>query len=252
MITRQKFDCLAFPDAEPDISHPPTGVVVMITKICSFRSSLADHLAYTKSSRPCKDTLLLLMRQAMRTQQDFETWADSLPLEWRPASILDSDGRSLVTYSTQWLGVILTMYHASLIIFYHSVLRCCQLVLDSLSAEMTVERELAERSAAMAEKNLTHLISVVCDSLPFTLGEIDNIGNPLTTPTYKGSVCHTLIWPLVLVTICPNSTEDQARVCKETLARINHIYGIDLAHSAQKWGSQVLVQVPISFMSTIY
>lgn len=190
----------------------------MITKICSFRSSLAEHLAPTNSFRPCKDILFLIMRQAMQIQQELETWADSLPLEWKPTSILGSDRRSLVTYSTQWLGVILTMYHASLILFYHSVLRCSQSILNLLSTGMAIERELTERSAAMAGENLTHMISVICDSISSTLGEVDNTAKSLTTPTYKGSVCHTLIWPLVLVTVCPNSTEDQVRVCKKTLA----------------------------------
>ncbi|KAL2857053.1 hypothetical protein BJY01DRAFT_242456 [Aspergillus pseudoustus] len=232
-ITRQPFKCLSPHDAEPDIRYPPIGVHLMVAKMSSFRSSLVELQAAKDPPRPPKDILLTLMRQAMRTQRELETWSCSLPMEWNPNMIFRSDGKLLVTYSTQWLGVILNLYHASLFLFYHSVLRCCQSILDSLPPGITLEKELTETSAVMAEENLTHLTSIICGSIPYSLGEIDNYGQPLATPNYKGSVCYSLIWPLVLVAIYPTSAMDQVRVCKETLARIAAMYGIDLAQSAQ-------------------
>ncbi|KAL3482911.1 hypothetical protein BJX62DRAFT_245416 [Aspergillus germanicus] len=213
--TNQTFSCLSIPTSHVNISHPPTGVVVMVSKVGQFWSSLKQALKDHKTRDPTaqRARLMQTMHEAMLTQAEFEHWETSLPAVWKPR-VLDAEdynGESLVTYSIRWLGLTWIMYSATLAIFYHGVLRCCRVLTETspLEPSSAVETNLLSTSVAMAEQNIVRLIDRICNSVPFSLGEVTCDGRRLLPPDYKGCICYQLIWPLALVMRSRYSSADQ-------------------------------------------
>ncbi|KAL2845311.1 hypothetical protein BJY01DRAFT_247784 [Aspergillus pseudoustus] len=237
--TNQTFNCLAVPASEVNIAHPPTGVVVMVSKVGRFWFELQQLLEEDDIRDPVqhRDRLITMMHEAMVTQSEIQRWETSLPATWKPREI-DAGGQLFVTYAIRWLGITWIMYSATLAIFYHGVLCCCRALTSinhtihsqSYSSDArAVENSLIATSFAMAEQNIVQLIERICNSIPFSLGEVDCNGHRLSIPDYKGCVCYHLIWPLALVTRSQHSSKDQVQLCRETLARIQNMYGIHLA-----------------------
>ncbi|KAL2801817.1 hypothetical protein BJX63DRAFT_438460 [Aspergillus granulosus] len=231
--TNQTFNCLFIPASEVNIAHSPTGIVVMVSKVGRFWFSLQQLLKDNKTLDPTnhRDRLMQMMHEAMLTQAEIERWETSLSAVWKPRVIDADDGQPLVTYSTRWLGITWTLYSATLAIFYHGVLRCCRALTDTYQREppSAVETNLLSTSFAMAEQNIVYLIERICNSIPFSLGEVGCDGRRLLTPDYKGCVCYHIIWPLALVMRSRHSSADQVQLCRRTLARIRDMYGINLA-----------------------
>lgn len=223
------------------MTDPAGGLVYMVAKISRFislsaeRQSALDETNVQPESR--RGTLIAAMHLAMRTQSENDAWAESLPKTWKPRVVLGSDGtttRRLITYSCRWLAVVLTMYHAARVKYYHTVLCCCQAILELNVSTTSTEKDLINTAAAMANKNLAHLIVMICESLPYAFGEVDGDGELLPAPDYKGYSSYSLIWSLILVSTYPGSTEGQVALCKASLARIGSMYGIRLAQFSQK------------------
>lgn len=222
------------------MTDPAGGMVYMVAKISRLISLSAERQAeLDKSNAPPegrRSALMGMMHLAMRTQSETDAWAESLPKTWKPRVVFALDEsnntRRLVTYSCRWLSVVLTMYHASLVKYYHTVLVCCQDILQLPVSITPAEKDVINTAANMANKNLPHLIVMICDSLPYAFGEVDGDGELLPAPDYKGYSSYSLIWPLVLVSTYPGSTKEQIALCKASLKRIGSLYGIRLAQSS--------------------
>ncbi|KAL2844030.1 hypothetical protein BJX68DRAFT_243545 [Aspergillus pseudodeflectus] len=233
--TNQTFSCLSIPTYQVNTAHPPTGVVIMVSKVGRFWFSLQQALKNHGTLNPTAERarLMQMMHEAMLTQAEFEHWEVSLPAVWKPRVLAadDNNGQSLVTYSIRWLGLTWIMYSATLTIFYHGVLRCCRALTETPQGEPSspVETNLLSTAHAMAEQNIMRLIERICNSVPFSLGEATCDGRRLLPPDYKGCICYQLIWPLALVMRSRYSSADQVQLCRRTLAKIRDMYGINLA-----------------------
>ncbi|KAL1892118.1 hypothetical protein Sste5346_007273 [Sporothrix stenoceras] len=241
LATNEFFECLSIPQPERAVTDPAGGLVYMVAKISRFITLSAERQsALDKANAPSearRTALMTMMHLAMRTQSETDAWAESLPKTWKPRVVfaLDESGntRRLVTYSCRWLSVVSTMYHASLVKYYHTVLSCCQSILELHVSPTPAEKDLINATANMANKNLAHLIAMICDSLPYAFGEVDGDGELLPAPDYKGYSSYSLIWSLELVSTYPGSTKEQIALCKSSLTRIGSLYGIRLAQSPQ-------------------
>ncbi|KAL3440840.1 hypothetical protein BJX65DRAFT_314421 [Aspergillus insuetus] len=216
--TNQTFSCLSIPACQVNIAHPPTGVVVMVSKVGRFWSSLQQALKEHETLDPTAQQarLMQMMHEAMLTQAELERWETSLPAVWKPRVLDADDGQPLVTYSIRWLGITWTMYSAALAIFYHGVLRCCRVLTETSQGEpcSALETSLLSTAHAMAEQNIVRPIERICSSVPFSLGEISCDGRRLLPPDYKGCVCYQLIWPLALVMRSRYSSVDQVQLLR--------------------------------------
>ncbi|KAL4865671.1 hypothetical protein BDV12DRAFT_199965 [Aspergillus spectabilis] len=220
--TNQTSNCLSIPASEINIAHPPTGVVVMVSKVGRFWFSLQKLLKDNDTRDPTnhRDKLMQMMHEAMFTQV-----------------IVADDGQWLVTYSIRWLAITWTMYSATLAIFYHGVLRCCRALTETYQRECasTVENNLIFTSSAMGEQNIVNLIERICNSIPFSLGELGCDGMPTADCRLQGlcvlssDLAACAGDPLALVIRSRRSSTDQVQLCKRTLARIRDMYGINLA-----------------------
>jgi hypothetical protein len=131
------------------------------------------------------------------------------------------------------------MYYSTLILFYHSVLRCCRSVIElqnsnSATPEDAIRAEMTQTTTIMAKENVARATSNLCDSIPFVFGDVDEDGKPTVTPDVKGAVCYHMIWPLVLVIRSYCSASEQVALCTQTLGRIQDLYGINLSRLALK------------------
>ncbi|KAF4963349.1 hypothetical protein FSARC_8636 [Fusarium sarcochroum] len=235
-LTKTSFECLTVPDPEPDTRDHPTGLTVLVAKIGRFWSSLSERLEISYDNPEAQRRQLELLHSSITDAWCIHVhmgdWEQPLSAAWTPGDTVSDDGRVLVTYSHQWLGIVWMMFYATCMIFYHAIIRCCRSLAAVRSLRGKNEKKSIVLFTRLAESHLKRLTDRVCSSIPYCLGKVDKEGRAMKIPHYKGIVCYELIWPFALVAELSYSTDTQARVSKETLKRIESMYGIKLAGTA--------------------
>lgn len=82
--------------------------------------------------------------------------------------------------------------------------------------------------------NVIHeMITDICRSIPFSLGDVDSRGNPIRSaegkPQIRAFHGYTLLWPLWYVLSCGLATPEQEQQIRSVLSRVGSALGIKLA-----------------------
>lgn len=222
---------------ERSILHPTYGTILTVAKISRFYSettmrvkSWSENSTTTAADRA---SMLSIIDQAMQLQSELVFWDDFLSQAVRPRYITTTDNRLLITHSCRWLGSIWCLYLSTLILFHSKVMLCCQLILDTDGGESPVGADRVRTAAALAKKSVVGLVGAICGGIPYLFGDVGEHGEPRENAGHKASILYNMVWPLAIVRRCRFSTEDQVKVCGESLGRIGVLYGLNLAHSAE-------------------
>ncbi|CAK7222838.1 hypothetical protein SCUCBS95973_004972 [Sporothrix curviconia] len=247
--TREMFKCLTMPDPEPVVTVVVARLVFSVAKISRFCFLLYEqYVALLNVNKVLpesqRDALMDVLHLGVRTRSETDAWVESLPRVWQ-SRIIHPGGpggqRRLVTYWNQWMGVNMTMYLSSLIMFHHSMLSCCRMIIGRRLWRTADEENLVYAVMANSNETQAHLLQKICESVPYASGEVNVEGDLLPMPNYKGSSSYNLIWPLAVVMHYPDSTPGQVAYCKGVLDRIEAMYGIQLVQSAQRLARSIFL-----------
>ncbi|KAF5011615.1 hypothetical protein FDECE_2278 [Fusarium decemcellulare] len=236
--SEETLDCLTLPDASVASSNPAIHVAAIVARIGQFyraakRITSATNATSSSEKRPL---LISAMEQAMGISGELAKFSGTLPSEWKPKEATDKrqtdqQDRPLVTYTSRWTASVCTRFNITLVLFFYKFSSCCRALaqLDRESGTATPETELALNYTSVADAQLKRLTHLVCISMPYLMGEVDEQGNALDVPDHKGAVMYHLVWPLGIVMASPASTNQQIEDCRARLNWIKDQYGIKLA-----------------------
>ncbi|KAH6988221.1 hypothetical protein BKA56DRAFT_578506 [Ilyonectria sp. MPI-CAGE-AT-0026] len=234
-------DCLAIPNANLNTSNATVRTGIVVTRINQF-SRLAKHITVPEEvggRDHQRDQLLSAMRQAIDIQLEAAQVAGSLLSPWRPQETTgkrhaNAESSPLFNYTSRWAACVDSLFDVALILFFSRFLSCCRalLQLDSSIGQSAPETRLAETWMPLAEAQLRRLAQVLCATMPYMMGEVDEQGTPLTEPQQKAVVMYHLVWPLAIVIANPQSTSQQVEDCQARLNWIRDRHGIKLASAA--------------------
>lgn len=85
----------------------------------------------------------------------------------------------------------------------------------------------------MALNVIQEMITDICRSIPFSLGDVDTRGNPIKSlegkPQIRAFHGYTLLWPFWYVLSSGLATPEQNQQIRSVLARVGSAQGIKLA-----------------------
>lgn len=168
-------------------------------------------------------------------------WCRNLPHEWLPRVVYSMPGESLLTYLDVPTGSLWNFYRSARIILQSMIQNMYEMV-ESLPGEYP-EDEVNDVSADVTPSDMIRdLISDICKSIPFTLGDVDMMGNPAQPASNSSGLGerrnnsrlraiegYELIWPLWGICTNNHSTPRQKRQARNALQRLGSILGIKLA-----------------------
>ncbi|KAL1966088.1 hypothetical protein VTN77DRAFT_4836 [Rasamsonia byssochlamydoides] len=229
-----------------DPSDPLQRLMCSVTKISHLVLNLnalcplsERDVALTKAH------ILSCITYANTLDSELTRWCRDLPHEWLPR-VVYSPGESLITYPDVPTGSLWNFYRSARIIL-QSIIQNMYETVASLPGEYPedeVSRSTVDDifSADVTPPDIIHdLISDICKSIPFTLGDVDSTGNPVQpasnsnyhssgrTSRVRAIEGYELIWPLWGICTNKYATPRQKRQARDSLQRLGSILGIKLA-----------------------
>ena len=163
--------------------------------------------------------------------QELAEWSQTLHNDWLPLIVHSHiTYEPLITYQALSLSVVWNFYRAVRVVLQRLMLelrRIRALFLGSFADDIEVLEVIHE------------MITDVCRSIPFSLGDIDTLGNPTTTtpssqggqgkPRIRAFHGYSLLWPFWYILACGLANPEQEQQIRDALVRVGSALGIRLA-----------------------
>lgn len=212
-----------------DTSDPVHRLISMATKVCqvfldaSSSQSSPEGVDATKLGTWIDSGKLL--------DQELAEWSQTLHNDWLPLIVHSHiTNEPLITYQALSLSVVWNFYRAVRVVLQRLMLelrRIRALFLGSFADDIEVLEVIHE------------MITDVCRSIPFSLGDIDTLGNPTTTtpssqggqgkPRIRAFHGYSLLWPFWYILACGLANPEQEQQIRDALVRVGSALGIRLA-----------------------
>ncbi|KAL4867689.1 hypothetical protein BDV12DRAFT_170907 [Aspergillus spectabilis] len=182
--------------------------------------------------------LTLLLLTGRQVDLELTSWSQDLPDRWLPLIIYADNANNdgpLITYHHLSIASVWTYYRAVRIISHLIMLE-----LRRALASATGEHPPEDNNTA-TPTIIQKMITDICRSIPFCLGDVDIMGNRTTTsspasasdtkpkPRARAFSVYSMIWPLWYILSCGLATPSQQEQIRGCLARIGSVLGIKLA-----------------------
>ncbi|BCS26448.1 putative C6 transcription factor [Aspergillus puulaauensis] len=176
--------------------------------------------------------LLLLGRQI---DLELTSWSQDLPDRWLPLVIYPNKSDSndfLITYHHLSIASVWTYYRAVRIVS-HVIMLGLRKALAAATGE--VPEDTGTEVPAVVQKMITD----ICRSIPFCLGDVDMMGNRTASaspsaeskpqPRARAFSVYSMVWPLWYILSCGLATPEQEQQIRSCLSRVGSVLGIKLA-----------------------
>lgn len=219
-----------------DPSDPLQQLMSTVTKVSRLVLDV-DYCALTRAHVHSR------IMHAKTLDSELGRWCRNLPHEWLPRVVYSMPGESLLTYLDIPTGSLWNFYRSARIILQILIQNMYDMV-ESLPGEFPEDDEVSEYFANDVSADATpsdvirDLISDICKSIPFTLGDVDMTGNPPASNSsssgrnnsrLRAIEGYELIWPLWGICTNSYSTPRQKRQARNALQRLGSVLGIKLA-----------------------
>lgn len=216
------------------IPHPIYTMMAGNIKISKYCASVSQVLSSIDLDNPPDGSLLVsLLERGERLDLEFSQWHQGLPEEWMPWRVLSGTGSPMILYPDRTSAGVWNYYRSTRIVLQQTM----QEISHCIGAPVEgVPPTLAPGQISMLpvpKEIITQMITEMCQSLPFALGEVDLFGNPILSvphmrPDVRAIQGFALLWPVFSVPQSEYATEAQAYQAREALRRIASTHGIRL------------------------
>ncbi|KAH8705755.1 hypothetical protein BGW36DRAFT_17807 [Talaromyces proteolyticus] len=247
-----------------DSSDPLQSLMGTVTKLSQLILNAPSLLTSPPPDSPVLSTeeLFHYIAYARSLDTELSHWCRNVPEQWLPRIVYSTTGESIITYASISTGSLWNFYRSARIIL-QGVIDNISVKLEMLgeSAPVPIDEDLAmtdDTSPATITTATTsttestpydivqNMIVDICRSIPFTLGDVDSSGNPITNTNtntmhydidqngkggsrLRAIEGYELLWPFWHILTCHFSTAKQQRQAKAALARLDAELGIKLA-----------------------
>jgi len=170
-----------------------------------------------------------------RSDLELSQWPLHLADHWLPLVVYSGNGEPLMVYKCIGNAIIWNYYRAARVMLQQLLFNLNQTYL-AIKKEIRNFDESSQAESAFDEASLRAVIQEmttdVCNTIPFSLADVDELGRPASPIDGKGiraAQAYGLIWPLWYILSCGMPTEVQFNQTREALGRIGSGLGIKLA-----------------------
>lgn len=154
-------------------------------------------------------------------------WSRHLPESWLPHFVDSQQGEYLITYQRIPMAAIWNYHRAVRIVLQRLILELYRALALITGSDDYYQEELAAGSV------IKGMITDICRTIPFSLGDVDSQGHPIRSregkPQIRAFHGYTLLWPLWYVLSCGMATPAQTQLIRSVLSRVGSAQGIKLA-----------------------
>lgn len=222
-----------------DRSDGLQGVMYTIAKISRF----AQEIRWTLTVREGISDILTeakirsWIEIGISLDSELSRWHEKIPETWLPRTVQSKEGEPLLTYADVSIAGFWYRVASTRIVLQGTLL---DILHSTVSRSVCGEDCLAD-AAKLIEipppKIVEQMISDMCRSIPFCLGDVDTFGNPVTAmqssesrrPRVRAADGYELLWSLWFITACVEATPEQVKQAKMALMRLGSMFGIKLA-----------------------
>lgn len=212
-----------------DTSDPVHRLISTATKVCQIFLDASSSQSSPEGVDATK--LASWIDSGKLLDQELAEWSQTLHNDWLPLIVHSHiTNEPLITYQALSLSVVWNFYRAVRVVLQRLMLelrRIRALFLGSFADDIEVLEVIHE------------MITDVCRSIPFSLGDIDTLGNPTTTtpssqgdqgkPRIRAFHGYSLLWPFWYILACGLANPEQEQQIRNALVRVGSALGIRLA-----------------------
>ena len=146
-----------------------------------------------------------------------------------PGKVMSPEGGIFYIYRDQWMAVHWNIFRCARIILHTLIIECLEL-LDIMGSSVPwhdFKSEVVSRDKSCSI--IRAMISDLCASIPFGLGEIDSTGALRVGSQKRGAGGYFLLFPLQTIIQSKLSDRTQSRLALSALRRIGNEFGIKMA-----------------------
>jgi hypothetical protein len=177
---------------------------------CNLRTARLCHEAQVLFDSNSEDEwwivkMLGVVKEAVLIDLQYQQWADSLPTPWRPrffrkpgttsAKIPHAEeacnGLPQYVYEDIYVAWASNSCRAARIHLHEVLLHCVSLIKSHPHAETSFD---VEQTTIQSRTIISEMVSEICASTDFCLGEIDSVGNPAPTEYRMPLRGYLMIW----------------------------------------------------------
>ncbi|KAM0346226.1 hypothetical protein ACHAPU_005651 [Fusarium lateritium] len=230
-------ECLVIPDTSLDVSNPSLRLALVVTGIGQFYREARRITTFIDPAVPPAEQRIMLVaviQQALAIGKEVALiQTQAMPSKLQPQQTTDkrqvaSKNQPLISFNSQWTAATWTFFMSCLTVFFNRV-HLCSMTLLALSSADGPEAQLARAAAAIAEEKLKVVAYMVCNTLPYLFGEVDERGMPLPVPQRRSVIMYHVVWPLSVLIASPFTSPHHVEVCQMRLDMVRDLYGVKLA-----------------------
>lgn len=160
----------------------------MTTRIGQFivRQS-KNFLKRAKPGPVRKQELFRTIDEAKALDVELSRWCQSVPAEWLPRIVYSSTGESFLTYQDVLTGCLWNDYRSVRITLQTALEDLCAKAVSVSDASDEITVDAITRTKFPPADVIRDLISDICKSIPFTMGDIDVSGKVTTQQHHHDS-----------------------------------------------------------------
>ncbi|GAD94540.1 hypothetical protein NFIA_087260 [Paecilomyces variotii No. 5] len=223
-----------------DPSDGLQALMYLIAKVSLFGQEIRQALTTREGIRNIltETNLRSWTERGLQLDLELSRWHRTVPETWLPRHVQSQIGDAILTYQDVSIAGVWNFY------------RTIRIILQGVLLDITtskVSRSVCDRHLLIDLENLIEIpplqviqemISDTCKSIPFCLGDVDRLGNPVTVsilssesryPRLRAAEAYELLWPLWFTTTCVEATAEQVNQARTALSRLGSMFGINLA-----------------------
>jgi hypothetical protein len=184
--------------------------------------------------------LMHIVKEAILLEQEYDDWNNSTYETWPYHKVRirsgKSDGGSPSNsqpstphiYHDIWVAFVWNMHRSCRIHLHEVLLHCLDLIHSHPHATEVSIHPQATRDHSKA--TISDLLSDICDSVPFCIGEIDATGKSRGAANGIPLAAYLLVWPLYVASVSAVHNSPRDMWIREKLRYISRVMGL---HKAQ-------------------
>ncbi|CAL5872050.1 uncharacterized protein PFLUO_LOCUS6307 [Penicillium psychrofluorescens] len=208
------------------IPHPIYNMMagnINISKFCATVSHVISD-----SSKCDTYTLTSLLERGEHLDLMFSQWFNSLPNNRLPRKAQSPTGESIILYPDSTSAGVWNYYRGTRIILQRVILQIHRSLEILVLGNAFTSGTFLPRNP---EEIIVEMIGEICESIPFSLGDLDIFGQHTPDSSYgkvgiKAVQGFALMWPLFSVPQSGYATQEQESQAREALRRIATTHGI--------------------------
>ena len=221
-ITHGEFRYATLPQSistmyKPDNIYRAGIVTSMISELCRSMNETRSMLSSVQSPSAISEKLIYrLLSRARCLIDEIDTWHDAVPQHWKrqyqPVYGKNDNERD------QWTTCFLATVHSAQITFYTQILEFCDHLAHlgiSLDGHPYSKKQVQPLTGL--EGRIQNLLEMICSTVAFLLGRIDENGNFRASSDTKVANGYVLRSPMRIVVGCRFSTAEQVDLCSRGL-----------------------------------